>query len=71
VQITEKPIEPEAKQTSGIRLKYVRAKPVKRNTWIEVIAEVKWLSWGKIKSKYEECSELLAIFTSAGNKFVK
>ena len=34
--------------------------------WLEVIVETKWLSWDQIKSEYEECSELLAIFTSVG-----
>jgi len=34
--------------------------------WLEVIVETKWLSWDQIKSNYEECSELLAIFTSVG-----
>ena len=32
--------------------------------WMEVIRGAKWLPWEKIKSDYEECSELLAIFTS-------
>jgi len=36
--------------------------------WIEVIREMKWLSWEELKSEYEECSELLAIFTSVGSK---
>jgi four helix bundle protein len=36
--------------------------------WLEVIVEVKWLSWAKVKCDYEECGELLAIFTSAGAK---
>lgn len=36
--------------------------------WIEVFVEMKWLSWEKAKSDYEECSELLAIFTSIGKK---
>jgi len=27
--------------------------------------ETNWLSWEKVKSEYEECSELLAIFTSS------
>jgi hypothetical protein len=35
---------------------------------MEVIREVKWLPWEKIKSDCEECSELLAIFTSIGKK---
>jgi hypothetical protein len=33
-----------------------------------VIRESKWLSWEKVKPEYDECSELLAIFTSIGNK---
>jgi hypothetical protein len=31
-----------------------------------VIAEIGWLSWDKIKEEYDECRELLAIFTSIG-----
>ena len=34
--------------------------------WIEIIAEVKWLSWEELKDDYNECSELLAMFTSIG-----
>jgi len=34
--------------------------------WIEVIKEIKWLPGDQLKSEYEECSELLAIFTSIG-----
>jgi len=36
--------------------------------WLEVIIETEWLSWDQVKSEYEECSELLAIFTSVGKK---
>ena len=36
--------------------------------WLEVILEGKWLSWEKVKSEYDECSELLAIFTSISKK---
>ncbi|MBL6978578.1 MAG: four helix bundle protein [Desulfobacteraceae bacterium] len=36
--------------------------------WLEVIIEVGWLSKDKVESEYEECSELLAIFTSIGKK---
>jgi len=36
--------------------------------WLEVIIEVGWKSYGQVKSEYEECSELLAIFTSIGKK---
>jgi four helix bundle protein len=34
--------------------------------WLEIIAEANWLSWDDIKSKHEECGELLAIFSSIG-----
>jgi four helix bundle protein len=34
--------------------------------WIEVITELQWLSWEKLKPVYDECSELLAIFSSIG-----
>ena len=30
--------------------------------------DAKWLSWEKVKSEYDECSELLAIFSSIGRK---
>lgn len=36
--------------------------------WLEVIVETGWLTWNKVKPEYEECSELLAIFTPIGKK---
>jgi four helix bundle protein len=36
--------------------------------WLEVIKELKWVSWKLLKAEYEECSELLAIFTSITKK---
>jgi len=36
--------------------------------WLEVIVEAAWKSWEQIKADYEECSQLLAIFTSIGKK---
>jgi four helix bundle protein len=36
--------------------------------WMEVVREAKWLPWDRLKADYEECSELLAIFTSIGKK---
>ena len=38
--------------------------------WLEVIAEVGWLSMKEIKDEYDESSELLAIFTAIGHKQV-
>ena len=36
--------------------------------WLEIIADVGWLSRAEIEAEFEECSELLAIFTSIGKK---
>jgi four helix bundle protein len=36
--------------------------------WLEVAVKLKWLSWPKVKCDYQECGELLAIFTSIGKK---
>lgn len=36
--------------------------------WLEVIVGMGWKSWQEIQSDYDECSELLAIFTSIGKK---
>ena len=36
--------------------------------WLEVIVGMGWKSWQDIQSDYDECSELLAIFTSIGKK---
>ena len=34
--------------------------------WLEVIVEADWLKWTQLKNEYEECSQLLALFTSIG-----
>ena len=39
---------------------------VKNNIWIEVIVEVKWLSWKKVKSDHEECSTCPTYVIQAG-----
>ena len=36
--------------------------------WLEVIIEVGWKTRDQIISEYQECGELLAIFTSIGKK---
>jgi four helix bundle protein len=36
--------------------------------WLKVILEVGWKTKKQISAEYEECSELLAIFTSIGRK---
>ena len=34
--------------------------------WLEVIAEAQWVSKDEIKLEYNECSELLALFSAIG-----
>lgn len=55
----------------------MKVKPVKPNTGSPVsspfyrdsgIVEVEMISWEKAKTEYDECSELLAIFSSIGKK---
>ena len=36
--------------------------------WMEIILGMKWLSQEELKPDYDECAELLAIFTSIGKK---
>lgn len=39
--------------------------------WLELIREAGWLPWDYVKPLYDECSELLAIFTAVGRKIQK
>jgi len=48
------------------KIKICESEASETQYWLEVIVEVNWVSWGKVKADYEECSELLAIFTSIG-----
>ena len=50
------------------KIKICESEASETQYWLEVIVEAGWLEWEKIKPLYEECSELLAIFTSIGNK---
>jgi four helix bundle protein len=50
------------------KIKICESEASETQYWLEIIVEVKWLSWAKVKLEYEECSELLGIFTSAANK---
>ena len=36
--------------------------------WLEIIIEMEWLPRDEVKPEHDECSELLAIFTSIGKK---
>ena len=50
------------------KIKICESEASETQYWLEVIVEAGLLNWDKIKSQYEECSELLAIFTSIGKK---
>ena len=50
------------------KIKICESEASETQYWLEVIRDSKWLSWEKVKPEYDECSELLAIFTSIGNK---
>jgi four helix bundle protein len=50
------------------KIKICESEASETQYWLEVIAKLNWLSWKKVKWEYEECSELLGIFTSAANK---
>ena len=50
------------------KIKICESEASETQYWLDVIVEVKFLSWEQVKPEYEECSELLAIFTSIGCK---
>ena len=52
------------------RVKICESEASETQYWLEVIADLQWLSWEELKSDYEECSELLAIFTSINKKTI-
>ena len=48
------------------KIKICESEASETQYWIEVIVTAKWLSREQVKIEYEECSELLAIFSSIG-----
>ena len=50
------------------KIKICESEASETQYWLEIIVNVKWLSWAKVKWDYEECGELLGIFTSAAHK---
>ena len=50
------------------KIKICESEASETQYWIEVILDTKWLSREEANTDYEECSELLAIFTSIGTK---
>ena len=50
------------------KIKICESEASETQYWLEIVVEVEWLSWAKVKWEYTECGELLGIFTSAANK---
>jgi four helix bundle protein len=50
------------------KIKICQSEASETQFWLEVIGELKWLSWEILKPDYDECSQLLAIFTSVSKK---
>ena len=50
------------------KIKICESEASETQYWLEVIVEAKMMSWEQVKTDYEECSELLAIFTSISTK---
>ncbi len=48
------------------KIKICESEASETQYWFEVIIEAKWLSWEDVKPDYDECSELVAIFTTIG-----
>jgi four helix bundle protein len=46
------------------KIKICESEASETQYWIEVILEAEWMSGENVKTEYEECSELLALFTS-------
>ena len=43
------------------KIKICESEASETQYWLKVVVDAKWLSWEKVKSIYDECSELLAI----------
>ena len=50
------------------KIKICESEASETQYWIEVIVMAKWLLWEHVKNEYDECSELLVIFTSSGKR---
>jgi four helix bundle protein len=48
------------------KIKICESEASETQYWLEIIIEVEWLRWEDVKPDYDECSELLAIFTTIG-----
>jgi len=53
------------------KIKICESEASETKYWIEIILESKWLSEEILEDEYQECSELVAIFTSIGKSLNK
>ncbi len=44
------------------RIKICESEASETQYWMEVILEIKWAPWKKLKPDYDECGELVALF---------
>ena len=51
------------------KIKICESEASETQYWMEVILQMKWLSYEQMKKEKEECNELLAIFTSIAKNF--
>ena len=50
------------------KIKICESEASETEYWLEVIADTNWLNRGELNPLYEECKELLALFTSIATK---
>jgi four helix bundle protein len=50
------------------RIRICESEASETRYWLEVITDINWLTCEQVKKEYEECSELVAIFTSISKK---
>ena len=50
------------------KIKICESETSETQYWLEVIGELQWLPPERLKPEYDECGELLAIFTSIGKR---
>lgn len=57
-----------SKADSKSKIKICQSEASETQYWLEMIGDLKWLSLEGLKPECDECSELLAIFSSIGKK---
>jgi four helix bundle protein len=50
------------------RIRICESEASETQYWLEIIKDTNWLTFKNMKNEYQECSELLAIFTTTSNK---